>query len=62
MFMISLGIKFHMPGTSGSLVTAIKLKAKENEHTATMMLFYILQKYFLEKIFIFSQDLSPINI
>jgi hypothetical protein len=51
-----------MPGTSGSLVTAIKPKAKGNGRTAAMLLFYILQKYCPEKICIFSQDLPPFNI
>jgi hypothetical protein len=38
-----------MPGSSGSLVTAIKQKAKGNGRTAAMLLFYILQKYCLGK-------------
>jgi hypothetical protein len=38
--LLHLDPKFHMHSSSGSLVTTIKLKAKEQFCTATMMLFY----------------------
>jgi hypothetical protein len=42
--MIYLYSKFNIPKYSGSLVIAIKLKAKESVHTTSTSLFYILQK------------------
>jgi hypothetical protein len=44
---------FHMPGCGNSLVMTIKPKAKENIHSATILLFCILQKYSLNEYFIF---------
>jgi hypothetical protein len=43
MFVIYLRTRIHMSGYSGSLVIAIKLKAKYICHTAAMLLFYILE-------------------
>jgi hypothetical protein len=37
-FVINLFTKFHMPNSSGSLVIAVKLKAKENFFMATTLL------------------------
>lgn len=49
-FMISLFTKCNMPNTSGSLVIAVKLKAKENVCMAIKLLSYILQKITLTRI------------
>jgi hypothetical protein len=43
MFMIYLPTTFCIPGNNGSLVIAIKAKAKENIHAVVMLLFYVLQ-------------------
>jgi hypothetical protein len=43
-FMVCLGAKVHVPGSSNSLVVEIKLKSKENLCTAATALFYILKK------------------
>jgi hypothetical protein len=51
MYIIYLHTKFHMCGSNGSLVTALKPKAKEIFHT-TISLFYILKENF-NKSFIF---------
>lgn len=50
MLMVRLCTKFHMHNSSGLLVPAIKLKPKENFHTAIMLQFYILEKYYLTKV------------
>jgi len=34
---------------SGSLVFTINLKAKENIHAATILLFYVLRRYYLKR-------------
>jgi hypothetical protein len=39
--MANLNTKFHTPGSSGSLVTAIKLNAEEKYCMAAKLLFYI---------------------
>jgi hypothetical protein len=44
MFVIHVRAKFHMPGSSASLVIAIKPEAKYRFHTATILLFYIVQE------------------
>jgi hypothetical protein len=49
MFMICLHIEHHMPISSSSLISGIKLNAKENFCMATIFLFYILQKTGLKK-------------
>jgi hypothetical protein len=38
-----------MPRLNNSLLTAIKPKAKNNVRTTAILLFYILQKYYLNK-------------
>jgi hypothetical protein len=53
MFKIYHHAKFHMQRFSGSLVIAIEPRAEENILTDVMLLFYILQKYYLNKSFIF---------
>lgn len=53
MFMIYHHAKFQMQRFSGSLVIAIEQRAEENILTDDMLLFYILQKYYLNKSFIF---------
>jgi len=42
--MIHLHTKFHRRSFSGSLVTAIKLKAKYKFHVAATLLFYVTQR------------------
>jgi hypothetical protein len=42
--MISLSLCFHVPLYNHSLVTAIRLKAKQNFRTVVMFLLYIIQK------------------
>ena len=44
-----------MNSRSGSLVFTINLKAKENIHAATILLYYVLQRYYLNKRHIFSK-------
>jgi hypothetical protein len=44
-----------MNSRSGSLVFTINLKAEENIHAATILLFYVLRQYYLNKGHIFSQ-------
>jgi hypothetical protein len=41
MFMIYFHIKYHLPSSNSSSVTANKLKAEENVHTAAMLLYYV---------------------
>jgi hypothetical protein len=55
MFMSYIRIKFHMPSFDGSLVIANKPKIKGNVCMAAMFLFYIVHKYCLNKICIFSK-------
>lgn len=42
MFMIYRHTNFHMPSSNHSLVIPVKQKAKENFHTASMLLLHIL--------------------
>jgi hypothetical protein len=46
-----------MPCCSGSLGIAIKPKAEETPCAATMLLFHILQNSYLNKIYIYLEDL-----
>jgi len=55
--MFYLPTEFHSPSSNCSLVTANELTGKENLFTATMTLYYILQKYYLCKICLLAQDL-----
>lgn len=50
MFIVCLYTKVHMHNSNGLLVLVIKLKPKENFHTAIMLQFYILEKYYLTKV------------
>jgi hypothetical protein len=50
-FIICLYTEFHMPG-SGLFIT-IKLKAKYRFHMVVMLLFYILQKNYCNKVCFF---------
>ena len=52
--MVYLPTEFHTPSSSCSLVAAIKLTGKEFFFTATMLLYYILQKYYLRTICLFA--------
>jgi len=45
--MIHFRTKIHMTRSSCSLVTDVKPKAKENVRVVTMLLFHIIQKYYL---------------
>jgi hypothetical protein len=56
MFKSCLCTGFYMPSHSSSLVIAMKLKAKESVGTAAI-LFYIIQKYYLNKNCMLFQDL-----
>jgi len=49
MIIIYLSAKFHMPTSNGLLLMTIKHKAKHKFCTVAMLLFYILQKYYLNK-------------
>jgi hypothetical protein len=49
MFIVCLHIKFHVPSSNVSLVTSLIPKANENSPMNTMLLFYILQKYYFNK-------------
>jgi hypothetical protein len=61
MFTIDLGTEFHMPNATGSLVTAIKQRAKY--HTYFMGLrtycFTLYKAKALNRIYIFVEDLLP---
>jgi len=57
--MICLCTRFHMPNPTGSLDTTIRLGAKQNFYTASMFLFAILQKYYVNKSCIIFQALLP---
>jgi len=57
MVMICLHAKFHIPSSSGSLVTSIKPKAKYRIDSASILLFYIFRKKKLNKSFMFFEDL-----
>jgi hypothetical protein len=50
MLVVCLYTKFHIHNCCGLLVLAIKLKPKENFHTAIMLQFYILEKYYFTKV------------
>ena len=50
--MIYLCTRSHMPNTTGSLDTTIRLGVKQNFYTASTFLFVILQKHYLNKSFI----------
>jgi len=58
MVMSSLHTKLYVPSSRGSLLIAINSKTKYKIHTAAMFLFYIQQNY-LNKSFIFFEDLLP---
>lgn len=58
MFKIYLYTRFYMPSHSSSLVTVMKLKAKESVGTAAVLLFYIIQKHYLNKSCIIFQDVT----
>jgi hypothetical protein len=47
MFIIYCHTKFHIPSSNCSLVITVKLKAKGHFLTATMLLYHILQKSYL---------------
>jgi hypothetical protein len=49
MLMIYFHAKFPMPHYNGSLVIVMKPKAKKIFYVATILLFYILQKYYPNK-------------
>jgi hypothetical protein len=50
--------KFQIINSNGSLIIAIKMKAKYRFHEATIFLFYILKNY-LKKSCLFLEDLLP---
>jgi hypothetical protein len=58
MFVTYLYTKFHIPNSSGLLVTIIKLKAKYRFHTAVNLLLYILPRE-VNGSRIFFEDLLP---
>jgi hypothetical protein len=45
--MICLNTKFQASGSNGSLIISIKPRSTRNILTATMLLFYCIEKYFL---------------
>jgi hypothetical protein len=59
--MIYFYTKFHMPASNGPIVITIKPKLNANVHTVAR-LFYILQKNYLIKSWIFFEDLLPHSI
>jgi hypothetical protein len=59
MFMIYLYTKFHIPSSTGSLVTSMKSKDEENDCITNILLFYILIKYYANSTSTFFQDLLP---
>jgi hypothetical protein len=61
MFIIYVQTKFFMTSSSNSLVIAIKHKFKYTLHEAAILvLYYILQKYYLNKTTYFNSLLSHI--
>ena len=50
-----LTLRFHVNSHSGSLVFTINLITKENIHAATILLFYVLRRYYLNKRHIYSK-------
>lgn len=50
-----LTVRFHVASRSCSLVSTFNLKAKENIHAVTILLYYILQQYYLNKRHVFSK-------
>lgn len=59
MFKIYLCIIFHMLSSNGSEVIAIKPKDKENVYMITMLLFYMIQKHWLNKYGIVCKNILP---
>jgi hypothetical protein len=59
MLMIRFCTRLLTSGSTVSLVTAIKPKAKGNLYMITMLLFLLLYKYFLKKLVFFLQKLLP---
>jgi hypothetical protein len=59
MFKIHLRTKFHMHFSNGSLVIAMKLKAKYRFHTAHIVLFYVLQNIKFTNVAYFFGSLLP---
>jgi hypothetical protein len=57
--MIRLCISFQMSSYTGSFIISVKLNGKENIHMAKMLVFYILQKNYLNKNCMFFNDLLP---
>jgi hypothetical protein len=49
MLIVYFCTKFHMSSAIGSLVAAIRLKVRESVWMGAILLFYILQKYYLNK-------------
>jgi hypothetical protein len=55
-----LHTRFHMHSFSGLLVIAVKLTAKENILTLSVLLFFILQKVFQQQLHIFQYSFQYI--